>query len=110
MTPDARHYAYRVQWSPEDGEYVATVLEFPSLSWLAENQAEALDGLVQVVQGVLEDMEHTGEKIPDPLSERRFSGNFQIRTSPEVHRKLTQEAAEQHVSLNQLAIQRLVST
>jgi len=29
------HYTYRVAWSVEDGEHVATVAEFPSLSWLA---------------------------------------------------------------------------
>jgi hypothetical protein len=40
--PDATHYIYRVAWSPEDGEHVATVAEFPSLSWLAPTQAEAL--------------------------------------------------------------------
>ena len=28
------HYTYQVSWSPEDGEYVGTVAEFPSLSWL----------------------------------------------------------------------------
>ena len=33
--PDATHYTYRVTWSVEDGEHVATVAEFPSLSWLA---------------------------------------------------------------------------
>ena len=27
--PDATHYTYRVAWSAEDGEYVATVVEFP---------------------------------------------------------------------------------
>jgi predicted HicB family RNase H-like nuclease len=32
--PDATHYTYRVAWSVEDGEHIATVAEFPSLSWL----------------------------------------------------------------------------
>ena len=31
---DTKHYTYRVSWSREDGEYVATIVEFPSLSWL----------------------------------------------------------------------------
>src|SRR6266481_5844564 len=37
--PDATHYTYRVAWSVEDGEHVATVAEFPSLSWLAPTPA-----------------------------------------------------------------------
>jgi hypothetical protein len=43
--PDATHYTYRVAWSVEDGEHVATVAEFPSLSWLAATPVEALAGL-----------------------------------------------------------------
>ena len=39
---DAERYAYRVVWSEEDGEYVGTVAELPSLSWLAGNPQEGL--------------------------------------------------------------------
>jgi hypothetical protein len=49
--PDATHYTYRVAWSVEDGEHVATVAEFPSLSWLAPTPVEALAGLADVVRG-----------------------------------------------------------
>ena len=38
------HYTYRVAWSPEDDGFVATVAEFPSLSWLAPSQFAALEG------------------------------------------------------------------
>ena len=38
---DVSHYTYRVAWSPEDGEFVATCLEFRSLSWLAATQQDA---------------------------------------------------------------------
>src|ERR1039457_5270707 len=38
--PDPTHYTYRVAWSVEDGEHVATVAEFPSLSWLAPTPAD----------------------------------------------------------------------
>lgn len=106
---DVRRYSYRVSWSPEDDEYVATVLEFPSLSWLDQDQAEALEGLVQVVGGVVDDMLAAGEDVPQPFTERSYSGTIYVRTSTEVHRRLVMEAAENHVSLNQLAVQRLAS-
>ena len=54
--PDATHYTYRVAWSVEDGEHVATVAEFPSLSWLAPTPVEALAGLANVVRDVLADL------------------------------------------------------
>lgn len=47
---------YRVIWSEEDGEYVGLCAEFPSLSWLAPSQAEALSGIVAVADQVCRDM------------------------------------------------------
>jgi predicted RNase H-like HicB family nuclease len=105
--PDATHYTYRVAWSVEDGEHVATVAEFPSLSWLAATPVEALSGLADVVRDVLADLAASGEPIPEPLSERTYSGRFVVRVPAEVHRRLVREAAEQHVSLNRLVSDRL---
>src|SRR5580693_2505618 len=105
--PDATHYAYRVTWSAEDGEHVATVAEFPSLSWLAPTPAEALEGLADAVRDVLADLAASGELIPEPISERAYSGRFVVRVPEEVHRRLAREAAEQHVSLNRLVSDRL---
>jgi predicted RNase H-like HicB family nuclease len=105
--PDATHYTYRVTWSAEDGEHVATVAEFPSLSWLAPTPGEALAGLADVVRDVLADLAASGEPIPEPLSERAYSGRFVVRVPAEVHRRLVREAAEQHVSLNRLVSDRL---
>ena len=105
--PEATHYTYRVTWSVEDGEHVATVAEFPSLSWLAPSPVEALAGLAEVVRNVLTDLAASGEPIPEPLSERTYSGRFVVRVPEEVHRRLAREAAEQHVSLNRLVSDRL---
>lgn len=105
--PDATHYTYRVAWSAEDGEHVATVAEFPSLSWLAPTHVEALAGLADVVRGVLADLTASGEPVPEPLSERTYSGRFVVRVPAELHRRLAREAAEQHVSLNRLVSERL---
>jgi predicted RNase H-like HicB family nuclease len=105
--PDATHYTYRVAWSAEDGEHVATVAEFPSLSWLAPTQVEALRGIADVVRDVLADLAASGEPVPEPLSERTYSGRFVVRVPAEVHRRLAREAAEQHVSLNRLVSDRL---
>ena len=103
----AERYTYKVAWSDEDGEYVATVAEMPSLSWLAPSQAEALNGLCDLVREVITDMECSGETIPEPLSTRTFSGKFQVRIPPELHRRLAIQAAEEHVSLNRLVAMKL---
>ncbi|WP_448203563.1 type II toxin-antitoxin system HicB family antitoxin [Azospirillum sp. sgz302134] len=94
------HYSYRVTWSPEDNEHVATCVEFPSLSWLDEDEVEALRGIRNLVAETIADMHANGEPIPAPLADREYSGKFVVRTTPEVHRRLTIEAAAANVSLN----------
>jgi predicted HicB family RNase H-like nuclease len=101
------HYTYRVTWSPEDGEYVALCAELPSLSWLAKTPEKALSGIRGVTAAAVADMQANGEEIPQPLSEKRYSGEFRIRIPPQLHRSLAVEAAEQGVSLNRLASAKL---
>ena len=105
--PEITHYTYRVTWSAEDAEFVGTCLEFPSLSWLATTQDEALHGIVDLVREVVKDLERGGEPVPEPLSSRAYSGKFNLRVGERLHRKLALEAAEEHLSLNQYVVRRL---
>ena len=100
-------YTYRVTWSEEDKEYVGLCVEFPSLSWLASTQEEALTGIRQLVAGVVADMRISGEVVPEPIAIRRYSGKFMIRIPPESHRRLVLEAAEAGGSWNRLASAKL---
>ncbi len=106
---DHTRYAYRVLWSDEDGEYVALCAEFPSLSFLAETQTDALTGLVDMVGDIVEDMKNNHEPVPEPIGLKSYSGKFQVRIPPEDHRRLAIEAAESGVSLNRLAASKLAS-
>jgi len=103
-TPGAAtdHYTYRVSWSDEDQEFVATCAEFPSLSHLADSQVGAIEGLRALVGDVVRDMQAGDEIPPEPLAVRRFSGEFVTRVPSELHRLLAIEAAETGVSLNRL--------
>ncbi len=104
---NADKYTYRITWSEEDQEFVGLCAEFPGLSWLEEKQDEAFNGIRTLVADVLQDMESNNEKIPVPLALHSFSGKFMTRIPPEQHRNLAIEAAEQGVSLNRLASERL---
>ena len=103
------HYTYRVTWSPEDGEHVGLCVEFPSLSWLASSPEDALSGIRQVVASVAKDMQDSGECVPQPVADREYSGKFQVRVPPAVHRALALRAAEEGVSLNRLVSSKLVA-
>lgn len=102
MTQCAKQYTYRVRWSKEDHEYLATVAEFPSLSWLDDDQFEALNGLINLVEDIIDDMVDSGEAVPAPYSLREYSGNVRLRMPPEQHRDLAIRASEEGVSLNRL--------
>ncbi|MCJ1698872.1 antitoxin HicB [Rathayibacter festucae] len=57
---DAERCTYRVQWSPEDEQFLGTVVEFPSLSWAADSSAEAFSGIRLIVADVLADLAGAG--------------------------------------------------
>lgn len=102
-------YTYRVTWFAEDEEYVATCLELPSLSWLADTQEDALRGLRELIADVIQDMRDSQEPVPEPLSSRAYSGKFNLRVGERLHRKLAMEAAQEHLSLNQYVVRRLTN-
>lgn len=106
---DINKYTYQVAWSEEDQEYVATVAEFPSLSWLDADRQQAESGLLDLVGEVVQDMVSAGEEIPQPLGGRKYSGKFNVRTSSSLHRQLVIAAKVKGVSLNTLVNQKLAS-
>ena len=48
-----------------------------------------------------------GEKIPDPIASKNYSGKFIVRVPPDVHRHLALEAAESGVSINRIVSAKL---
>lgn len=105
--PSADHYTYRLAWSVKEAEFIATVVEFPSLSWVADTREAALEGLTSVVEEVLQDMLAEGEEIPAPWDERTFSGKFNLRLGPDLHKKVALDAAERNESMNTYVIKKL---
>ncbi|MFZ3130202.1 MAG: toxin-antitoxin system HicB family antitoxin [Desulfosporosinus sp.] len=103
------YYTYRIIWSEEDLEYVGLCAEFPSLSWLADTQEGALQGIKNIVSEVISDMEVNGETVPEPISGKHYSGKLSLRMPPYVHRELAMKAAEAKVSLNHYVITRLAN-
>jgi len=109
MTLKSDRYTYRITWSDDDKEYVGLCVEFPSLSWLADNPEAALEGIRKIVADIIRDMRLKGETPPLPLSSKKFSGKFVVRIPPNVHRRLAMQAAEEGISLNRLVSEKLTS-
>lgn len=64
---------YQVQWSDEDGEFVATCEEYPNLSGLGKTKAEALQELEIAVAGWLSYRAGASLKAPGVVSLALFS-------------------------------------
>jgi predicted HicB family RNase H-like nuclease len=107
VAPDPSRYTYRISWSRDEESYVATVAEFPSLSWISQSRETALRGLTSVIEEVLRDMVKNGEEIPAPWNERHFSGRFNLRLGSELHKKIALQAAERQESLNSYVVKKL---
>jgi hypothetical protein len=60
-----------------------------------------------LIDDVVTDLRASGEDVPEPLAERRFSGEFVTRVPSDLHRLLAIEAAEAGVSLNRLVSAKL---
>ncbi len=100
--PKVEQYLYSVGWSEEDEAFVARAAEFPSLAAHGDTLENALREIKTVVEFVLQDLEETGEFVPEPFGKRSFSGRLVLRMPEYLHRKLALESMQQGVSLNQL--------
>ncbi|PXX08874.1 type II toxin-antitoxin system HicB family antitoxin [Mycolicibacterium moriokaense] len=100
-------YTYRAEWSPDYHEYVAVCLEYPFRFSRAPTPHEAIESLEREVAERVEEMVAAGTTPPESLTDRRYSGEFHVRTSPSLHSRLAVEANEQGVSLNQWVVQKL---
>ena len=103
----AQDYTYRLFWSEGDNEWVGTAVEFPLLSYLDKDYLNAALGIQEVVGFALEVIEEEGREAPQPLRQRLYSGKFALRMTPEQHARVTLEAAEQGISINQLLVSRI---
>ncbi len=100
-------YTYRAEWSSEHGEYIGRCIEIPWLSQWAPTLQQAIATVESAVDQYVAECEAEERDPPAPLTERQFSGKFLVRTSPSLHARLTVEAAEQNVSMNQWVVQKL---
>lgn len=64
----SEQYSYRVSWSVEDQEFVGTVLELPSLSWLENDPGAAFSGIRKLAGDVVTELDANRECIPEPCS------------------------------------------
>ena len=97
-------YQVNIAFDPRDKIYVARVPELENCHSHGATPEEALAHVQEAIELWLETAKEQGIAIPEPVSRRRFSGKFVLRTSPNLHATLAQEAAHHGKSLNEMAV------
>ena len=93
-----------VLYHDEDGGYTAEIKELPGCL----TQAETIDELWQNIEDArilwIETAYEYSDPIPLPVTENQFSGKCLLRMPSSLHRKLSESAEQEGVSLNQYLV------
>lgn len=102
-------YNYIVQpIKDESGEYFyARVLELDGCQSTGDTFEEAYENLKEAMEGWIEAKLEGGFEVPLPVGYDDFSGKFIVRIPKSLHYKLSVEAEQEGVSLNQYALYKL---
>jgi antitoxin HicB len=95
---------YRRELIPyKDGTWFARVAELPGCMTEGDSREHAFEMLDDAMRSWISDALEAGDPIPPPSEELTYSGKFQVRIPPTLHRQLADRAQREGVSINQLA-------
>lgn len=102
-------YNYIIQpVQDESGNYFyARVLELDGCQSTGETFNEAYENIKDAMRGWIETKLENGFEVPLPIGYEDFSGKFVVRIPKSLHYRLTIEAEQEGVSLNQYALYKL---
>ena len=102
-TLEYKGYIGSLEFSEEDSLLFGKILGIRSLiSYEGESVRELLEDFHQAVDAYLALCEEEGKEPEKP-----FKGSFNIRISPELHKRLFVEAVSRNMSLNSLVQEKL---
>ena len=91
----------------EDGDWLAHLVEMPSISAFADTPDQALSELADAWEGAKESYRVHNEPIPVAPARKEYSGQFNVRIDKRLHRRLAMEAGRAGISMNALVAQKL---
>ena len=96
-------YTFELNYDPDHAWFVR-VKELPGCTSQGETPDEALTMIKDAMQLWIEDALEEGNTVPEPRPDEEFSGRFNLRVPISLHRKLSQLAEDEGVSLNTLCV------
>jgi predicted RNase H-like HicB family nuclease len=96
---------YAIKVIPEEaGGYSVKIEELPGCISQGETIVETIKNIKEVQEVWLEVAIKEGLKIPVPKVKEEYSGKFVLRIPKSLHRKLSDLAREEGISLNQIVV------
>ncbi len=93
-------YLVFIYWSSEDKAYVAEVPELTGCATHGDTFDEAANQAHDAIESWLEGAVEAGIEIPEPMTLKRYSGKFNLRIEPTLHKSLALKAVQKGKSLN----------
>lgn len=96
------------EMNDESGHYFyGKILELDGCQSTGDTIEELYQNLNEAMEGYLEIKLEKGLEIPMPIFAEDYSGKFNVRLPKTLHQRLSIEAAEEGISLNQYVIYKL---
>jgi predicted HicB family RNase H-like nuclease len=106
----ARRYLKIVEWDDADQCYVGSAPPLIGQSCHGRTESEVIKQLQIIVEEWVGMLLVDGKPLPEGTADRRFSGKFVVRLSPEIHRKVALKAMARGESLNEFVSETLAQT
>jgi antitoxin HicB len=96
---------YRISlFRDDEGDFIAEVPELPGCSADGASPDEAVGNLKDSMRAWMESRLKSGLDVPEPAGNESFSGRLLLRMPKYLHRRLSQQAIDDGVSLNQYVV------
>ncbi|ABW66253.1 type II toxin-antitoxin system HicB family antitoxin [Desulfosudis oleivorans] len=101
---DRDRYLKIVEWSDEDKCYVGSVPGWIGKCCHGDNEEKVYRQLCRIVDEWIDIYKKDGQPLPPSISDKQYSGKFQLRTGCELHKALAIKALQTGNSLNNYCI------
>ena len=92
----------------ESGKYYyGKVLELDGCQSTGDTFVETYENLREAMEGYIQIKLDNSISIPEPIIEDNYSGKFVVRIPKSLHKRLSVEAQQEGISLNQYAMYKL---
>src|SRR3990167_4569455 len=92
-------YQVNIAFDPRDNIFVAKVPELENCHSHGTTPEKALNNAREAIELWIETAKEEKIPVPEPISRRKFSGRFVLRTSTDLHAKLAEVALRRGKSM-----------